>query len=452
MKILMKPVIGLQEKKADTSYRLMTYVVEQEIEEGVLLYNTLTCAMALVTHEEAQHLTEVEGLVENWFLVPVDHNDKRLCRMARVSAMLQKKQPKGIRGYTIVTTTGCNARCPYCYEQGTKPIHMTTETAVKVAQYIISHRGEQKKIKIHWFGGEPLYNFKVMDCICNRLREHDIPYHSTMTTNGYLFSERLVEKAINLWNMKKVQITIDGTEDNYNRIKGYVHSNDRSPYHRVMENIKRLLDTGTVKVNIRVHLTHDNLDDIWALTRELVERFQGYDNLIIYYYPIFEQFGPTAKARTSQQRQLIYEGKNKLQNYLKEWGNIGKTKAKLRKGIRINMCKVDSGDAVMILPDGRLGLCEHHMENHFIGHIDNDQWDEEEVKKSREYWEEIPECDTCAYYPQCFRLKICGTYSICFKEWREDNIETIRQQMIDGYHAELKELTGEQSPCEMENK
>ena len=80
--------IGLQKKKEDTEYRLMHYVVKQEVEEGILLYNTLTCAMAFVTHDEAQHLPEVKGLIENWFLVPVGHNDKKFCNLVRYGSRM----------------------------------------------------------------------------------------------------------------------------------------------------------------------------------------------------------------------------------------------------------------------------------------------------------------------------------------------------------------------------
>ena len=214
------PIItGQQKKKAEAAYRLMHYVVKQEVEEGVLLYNTLTCALALVTHEEAQHLVEVDGLVENWFLVPVEHNDMKLCKMLKVGLKLKQQTPEGIGNYTIVTTTGCNARCAYCFEKGTKPVNMTSETAEQVAQYIVSHRGEHEKVKISWFGGEPLYNFKVMDRICTRLTEQNVRFYSSIITNGYLFNEKVVEKAVQLWHLKRAQVTLDGTEQNYNRIK-----------------------------------------------------------------------------------------------------------------------------------------------------------------------------------------------------------------------------------------
>ena len=439
MKILCpSPVTGLQKKKTDAPLRLMHYVVQQEVDEGVLLYNTLTCALALVTHEEAAHLTMVEELADHWFLVPEKHDDKRLCKLLKLGIRLQKQRPQGIRKYTILTTTGCNARCAYCFEQGTRPVHMTMETAEKVAQHIIAHRGEHEKVQIDWFGGEPLFNVKVMDRISQRLQENGVRFFSRITTNGLLFGEKMVEKAMQLWNVKRVQITIDGTEEKYNRIKAYVHPGTKNPYQRVMENTKRLLETNKIRVHIRIHPTQDNLTDIHRLTEELVEQFKGYDKLRIYFHPIFELFGPAAQKRTPEQRQAIYDEKRRLQKYVKDMG-IGAKKRGVPKELLLNQCMVDSEDAIMILPDGNLGLCEHHLEDHFIGHIDNEEWDQEAMKQMREYCDEIPECDTCAYYPRCYRLKICNVLNICFKEWREDNIETIRQKMLAEYDIIKKE-------------
>ena len=199
MKVLCpSPIVGKQTRKDGTDYRLMHYVVKQEVEEGVLLYHTLTCALVLVTHEEARNLTTGDGLIEHWFLGPVGHNDKKFCKLVRSGAKMMLQRPKGIRKYTVVTTTGCNARCAYCFEKGTKRVHMTAETAEKVARYIISHQGEYKKVQIDWFGGEPLVNSKVMDLICTRLSEQQVDYFSYITTNGYLFSEKMVEKAVQL--------------------------------------------------------------------------------------------------------------------------------------------------------------------------------------------------------------------------------------------------------------
>jgi radical SAM protein with 4Fe4S-binding SPASM domain len=439
MKILIpSPVVGLQTKKEDKAYRLMHYVVQQEVEEGVLLYNTLTCAMALVTHEEAKNLTAVEGLIEHRFLVPVDHDDKKFCKILRIGAKLMQKRPKGIRQYTIVTTTGCNARCAYCFEKGIKPVHMTMETAEKVAQYIISHRGEHEEVKIRWYGGEPLYNFKVMDRICTHLKEHNIKYYSYIITNGYLFSDKMVEKACLLWNVKEVQVTLDGTEENYNRIKAYVHTNGVSPYQRVMENIKRLLEAKIPTIKIRIHLQHNNFADMWALTKECGERFHTYDNFHIYFMPLFEYFD--TEEQISIQRKSIFDEKTKLEKYVQSLGVKGHPRQNMKEGLVINQCMVDSEEAILIVPDGHIGLCDTCLDSRFIGHIDSNEWNLEVVKQLREYWDEIPECDTCAYYPKCYRLKICVTRKECFKELREDMIASIKNKMLRDYH-ELKRTT-----------
>lgn len=431
MKILYpSPFMGLQNKKEETAYRLMNFVVKQEVEEGVLLYNTMTCTLALVTHEEAQHLTEVEGLVENWFLVPLKHDDKKFCKLVKYGVKMAQKRPKGIRKYTIVTTTGCNARCHYCFERGTKPVNMTMETAEKVAQYIITHHGEYKKVQIDWFGGEPLYNFKVMDRICTRLMEHHVEFFSHITTNGYLFSEKLVEKAVQLWNLNHALITLDGTEQNYNRIKAYIHRNEPNPFQRVMSNIEMLLKAG-IKVTVRLHVSIDNVQDMQELIKILADRFASTGLLSLQILHLFELFGPEAKILSSEERTIIIRAIQRLKDYGRQLG-ISKPK-ELRQKIKLCRCMVDSEDALMIVPDGHLGLCEHHLEDRFFGHVDSDEWNEEVIKQSRECWAEIPECDTCVLYPLCYRLKICGISDICFKEDRDSSIMSIQEQMQNKY-------------------
>jgi len=436
MKILYSSsVIELQEKKEKTAYRLMHYVVKKEIEEGILLYNTLTCSMALVKYEEAHQLMEAKELIENWFLVPVGHDDKKFCKIVKYGAKLMQQRPKGIRKYTIVTTTGCNARCAYCFEKGTKPVSMTMETAEKVAQYIITHHGEYAKVQIDWFGGEPLVNYKVMDRICTRLKEQGINYYSHITTNGYLFSEKIVEKAAELWYLNRALITLDGTEENYNRIKGYVYRSEQSPFQRVLANIGMLLDAD-IEVIVRLHVSNDNVQEIEELMKLLADKFKGQEKLSLQILHLFELFGPEARVLSSEERATLIHKIRHLENYGYQLGIS--TPKKLNQNLMLFGCMVDSEDALMIVPDGHLGLCEHHLENLFFGHIDNDEWDMEVIKLSREYCEEISECDTCVLYPVCNRLKICSIQDICFKEHREYRIEKIRQRMLNKYQELMK--------------
>jgi len=63
--------------------------------------------------------------------------------------------PNDITSYTILPTTGCNARCYYCFEHGSKVMTMTRETAGEVVRFITEHCGPKKTVAIMWFGGEP---------------------------------------------------------------------------------------------------------------------------------------------------------------------------------------------------------------------------------------------------------------------------------------------------------
>ena len=141
---LIERVIGRQKRAEGQHYRLMTYVVQQPVADGVLLYNTLTCSLVLLTPDEAADITAQPELIDRWFLVPQEHDDRKACREIRQMAALLKSADQSITQYTILTTTGCNARCFYCFEKGMKRVTMTAETASKVVRYIVAHRGNEQ--------------------------------------------------------------------------------------------------------------------------------------------------------------------------------------------------------------------------------------------------------------------------------------------------------------------
>lgn len=209
-------------KSSSGGYRLMTYVLQQRTEDGVLLFHTLTRELLLLTDAEYARLYELPELYEKWFIVPEALDDMEYADRVRIVRTTLRKIPEHITSYTIFTTTDCNARCFYCYEMGRSRIPMSEETARKAARYIIDHCGGQK-VKLHWFGGEPLFNAAVIDTICGILRESGIPYSSSMISNAYLFDDDAVGRAQALWNLKNVQVTLDGTEEVYNRSKAYIY-------------------------------------------------------------------------------------------------------------------------------------------------------------------------------------------------------------------------------------
>lgn len=419
--ILIDQVVGKQNRTKDQIYRLMTYVIQYPVDDGVLLYHTLTCCMVLLTQEEYAQLITLQDLIDLWFLVPEGNDDHKLCEQIRQTAQLFKPSAKTITGYTILTTTGCNARCFYCYEKGTKSITMTAQTASNVVRYILAHRGNDT-VKLRWFGGEPLYNVQVIDQICKELKEYGVPFKSTMISNGYLFDADMVQRARDLWNLKNVQITLDGGEKTYNLVKRFIYENVNA-FERVLNNIE-LLTTAGIHVQVRLNVDKHNIDEMSELVSFLRQRFGANKHLSIYSRELYGK-------RTSEESFALYEQRTKLEQQIADYGY--RVKKQLLKDIKLNCCMADNDQSVVIVPDGHLGKCEHYIDHEFFGHIDSEEKDEAILRKFIECPAEIEACATCPYYPQCFRLTMCENGCFCTPERQKENIYNIKEAMKDEY-------------------
>ena len=408
--------------------RMMKYCAQAQVEEGTLLFNLLTRELVLLTPEECDNATRLEYLQKNWFIVPQDTNEKELASFIRW--FLKARQPKNppITGYTIFPTTDCNARCFYCFELGRSRMPMTQETALKTVEYIKAHCGG-KRVKISWFGGEPLYNQQVIDTICDGLRREGIEFYSFVVSNGYLFDDAVVRKAVESWNVKNIQITLDGTESVYNKTKAYIYKGT-NPYQIVLGNIERMLDAG-LPVVVRMNMDLYNAEDLLELSKELGNRFGGRKGFRAYARHIFSNDQPIAERHDAEGWKIREEAMRRIEEQLAQSGIV--SKRGISRGIKLNFCKADCGHAVTILPDGNIGLCEHFSESEFIGHMDREGFDQEMVNSWKELIPEIPECADCFYYPECIKLKKCANTSVCFLQHRQWELRRTQQQMVNEY-------------------
>lgn len=420
--------------------RLLHYCISMATDEGILLHNLLTKEMVLLTKVEYANVYENMYLRDHWFVVPEDCNDKEYADL--VKWVLRTKRPKteNIMGYTIFTTTDCNARCFYCFEMGRSRIPMSCETAEKLVQYIKNHSGGNK-VSIRWFGGEPLYNAEAIDVICNGLRAEGVEFKSTMVSNGYLFDADVVRKAADVWNLKHVQITLDGTEAVYNKVKAFVYKQG-SAYQRVMESIAHLVDA-EITVTIRLNMDMHNAENLLELVDELGQRFGKIKYLRVYAHHLFKGNEAMANIYTTEEWALREEAMILLEERIQKNGFLGRHG--LEKNLRLNHCMADSGHSVTILPNGEIGLCEHFSESEFIGHIDREGFDQAVVDSWKERIPEIPECAECFYYPQCMQLKKCASGSVCFEHLRRERRRKVERQMLNEYNMWKNRETAEQA-------
>lgn len=425
LKILGKP------KASTNGYRPMTYVVEQPVADGVLLFHVLTRELLLLSAEEYANRYQLSELYEKWFLVPEALDDRKYADQVRLIRKTVQKKPEHITNYTIFTTTDCNARCFYCYELGRSRIPMSEETAHKAANYIAAHCGG-KEVTLAWFGGEPLFNKAVIDIICQDLQALGVDYHSTMISNGYLFDSETAHQAASLWKLKRVQVSMDGAGEIYNRSKAFIYKNGPSPYEVVMGNIGHLLDE-QITVQVRINLDKHNAEEAAQLVQDLHERYRGRKGLYAYSHTLFEHAGPREIKRAAEERRSLIARQRALADMISDYG-FGQ-KFALGKQLPLNMCMADSGTTRTILPGGELGLCDHYSENNFVGHIDREEQDQAMIQKFRENWQPLEACRTCFRYPECIRLKMCQEQEDCFEETRQKSREEMLQAMQNMYEA-----------------
>ncbi len=430
---LLREAIGKQKIAGNGKVRPLHYVVKDRVADGTLLYNVLTRELLLVGDGELGSEEIVRKLKEQWFLVPDDFDDGKFCReIRRLGLMLGNKGNDGtITGYTIFTTTDCNARCYYCFELGRPRRPMTRQVAEDTARYIIAHAGG-KPVDITWFGGEPLYNQPAIDTIAGIMRAEGQEFKSKMISNGYLFTPELVAKARKEWNLSWIQITLDGTQTVYNRSKRFIYKGVNA-YARVLDNIGSLIAVG-IDVSIRLNVSTKNGDDLLRLVDELHERFGKQKHLSVYAHELYDGSESNMTYDYGQKRRMIADRKA----IMRRVGSYGyDTKYTVKKDLKLVACMADNDHSVTVLPDGRLGKCENYSEDHIVGSIYSDGFNQREIQAFKES-EALPaSCGQCAFFPECngLRLVLCPSTAPCTPDTQEDNIAYLHEQVLNTYDA-----------------
>lgn len=398
--------------------------------EGVLLYHVLTGELILLDHEEVQELKVNEALqtmlAKHWFLVPRGFDEVRMSNQVKTVIRLMKPQRKKITDYVIFTTTDCNARCFYCFEMGQKRIAMSEKTAKDAATYILNHCGGER-VSIRWFGGEPLYNRRVIDIISEKLLNSGVKYASHMVTNGYLLDGAAIQKAQSLWHLKEVIITLDGTESVYNRTKAFIYQ-DENPFKKVMGNISLALQA-RIQVTVNLNMDARNAEDLLHLAEDLVSRFGNCHGFHARAGLLREYVG---KIHSFSGEEAAWQALQRLNDVLKDNGIL--EKRYLGKGPALHGCMADSDSHISILPDGRLGKCEHFGDSGEIGNIYVKERNEPLVASWKESYPPEEKCKQCAWYPRCIRLIRCnGQSALCDTLYQRSRLAALEQAIIDTY-------------------
>jgi len=440
-------IINKKNLSEEVNYRLALHVYLYSENGRYLMQSTLTREVIELTQQEWAAVMQIAKTPQNFgflqeneltmlackrYIVETNYDDvakyQNVCFLLKTMA----GSKKGMKGYTILPTTGCNARCVYCYEEGYAIKNMTPETADRLVDFICETRHDDT-VYLRWFGGEPLAGAHIIRRICTALQERGVPYKSTMVTNASLMTKELAHEARELWHLKRVQVSLDGAREDYTPRKNF-YNPEKHNYDVVMQAIHYLADEG-IKVNLRVNFDWENIDRLSGFFRDIKAEFDNMENISIYIAPLFQ-------VQHTDNIIDLYRRMFELEDEMKALGlsQSGKDHESVR--IRVNYCMADNMDSsIVITPDGAFNNCEHLPEAQTWGNIFDgvtDQAKYDELKKPLPVDEK---CAKCPFLPQCtpFYKNGCpGWFEKCY-EYNCMRTEYALHNLLKGENTETED-------------
>lgn len=262
-----------------------------------LLYNSLSGALSYLDEFESNVFMKasssnmkeeiiIDKLLAYNFLVPTDIKEveyvKKLYNKLRFS--------NNNLSLTILPTLDCNFNCHYCFQSKIKDSDIMSEDTMKSIIRLIDDKCKKtNKVFITWFGGEPLIGYKkikeISDKIIPYFDSKNIYYESTLVTNGYMLTYEYITD-LYLRKVKKIQITLDGTENIHNKNR-YLKDTKEGSFDKIIHNITTYIDKFPIITIIRINISNQNKSEISSLIKYLSEIGLGFkNNFSIYFAPI----------------------------------------------------------------------------------------------------------------------------------------------------------------------
>ena len=181
-------------------------ICEKDNDGSLILYNTLTQALA-VCPSNIEPSTCENLRVEGFFVDDCTDETSRLIKRYEADCATTENFC-----LAITPTLDCNFACPYCYEREVRHAGIMSED-VQVATVSFIERNflrlGSKKVKLVWYGGEPLLGASVIQNISNCLIEDDIPLEASMLSNASLITEEIASMLAQS-HVTRVSTTLDG--------------------------------------------------------------------------------------------------------------------------------------------------------------------------------------------------------------------------------------------------
>ena len=175
-----------------------------------------------------------------------------------------KNRKTVVKALCLNVTHDCNLACRYCFAgqgeyNGDKAL-MSYEVGKRALDFLVENSGNRRNLEVDFFGGEPLMNWDVVKRLVAYGRsiekEHDKNFRFTLTTNGVLLTDEVLEFANK--ELKNVVLSIDGRKEVNDHMRPT--SNGKGSYDVIMPKFKRFAEGRKGEYFVRGTYTHENLD------------------------------------------------------------------------------------------------------------------------------------------------------------------------------------------------
>lgn len=200
---------------------------------------------------------EIKGLYSQGVLFTEDEYEDYITEF--------KERPTVVKALCLHIVHDCNLACKYCFAEegeyhGDRSM-MSFEVGKQALDFLVENSGNRRNLEVDFFGGEPLMNFEVVKQLVAYGRsledEHNKKFRFTLTTNGVLLDDEVMEFANR--EMANVVLSIDGRKEVHDTMRPT--RNGKGSYDLIIDKFKKFAKLRAGKsYYVRGTFTHDNLD------------------------------------------------------------------------------------------------------------------------------------------------------------------------------------------------
>lgn len=385
------------------SYKASLYnIIVQKEKEFVYIWNTRSNSIVKLEsllykhiinkeYNEPLFMNNVEGLLSQGIIV--DNNLNEFNELLYKQKEFQTIGNKEVLSLTIAPTMECNYKCTYCFEENKPKGRMSDETIKCIVKFVQKYFTEHgvKKLIIHWFGGEPLISYNVIESLSEKLinlcKINKVEYIAHIVTNGFYLTSEKIDCLINKYHVKSFQISFEGNKQIYCKYK----NTTPQAYNCVKRNLFELINKKpkNVKVNIRINIDKNNIENVDAFINELKndKRFIS-ENVVFSFGRIFGNCKECFSFLEFEQIREKYNYLNNSETFLPE--------------SKLTYCMQYLNNSFCVDYKGNLFKCEHDFgkEDRIVGNILNGLYYNDFFMNFMN--RKVPEkCKLCRLYPIC---------------------------------------------------